>query len=103
MIAAATIMETMTTTVQRAQDRFHTKIDWLDSWHSFSFGGHFDRNNTHHGQLLVVNDDVIAPAGGSAPIRTATWRSSRGCSTAPSSTRTRKATTGSSSPGSRSA
>ena len=28
----------MTTTVHRAQDRFHTQIDWLDSWHSFSFG-----------------------------------------------------------------
>jgi len=57
-------MEIMTTTVHRAQDRFHTKIDWLDSWHSFSFGGHYDRNNTHHGQLLVVNDDVVAPGGG---------------------------------------
>src|SRR6476660_2880626 len=64
MIVLATSVEVMTTTVQRAQDRFHTQIDWLDSWHSFSFGGHYDRNNTHHGQLLVVNDDVIAPGGG---------------------------------------
>jgi redox-sensitive bicupin YhaK (pirin superfamily) len=64
MIAAATIMAVMTTTVHRAQDRFHTKIDWLDSWHSFSFGSHYDRKNTHHGQLLVVNDDVVAPGGG---------------------------------------
>jgi redox-sensitive bicupin YhaK (pirin superfamily) len=57
-------MEDMTTTVHHAQDRFHTRLDWLDSWHSFSFGGHFDRTNTHHGQLLVVNDDVIGPGGG---------------------------------------
>jgi len=50
--------------VRPAATRFHTEIDWLDSWHSFSFGGHYDRNNTHHGQLLVVNDDVVAPGGG---------------------------------------
>lgn len=54
----------MTTTVHRAQDRFHTRIDWLDSWHSFSFGHHYDPTNTHHGLLLVLNDDVVAPGGG---------------------------------------
>ena len=42
----------------------HTKIDWLDSWHSFSFGEHYDPTNTHHGLLLVNNDDLIAPGGG---------------------------------------
>jgi len=54
----------MTTTVHSAQDRFHTQIDWLDSWHSFSFGPHYDPANTHHGLLLVVNDDIVAPGGG---------------------------------------
>jgi redox-sensitive bicupin YhaK (pirin superfamily) len=54
----------MTITLQRADDRFHTRLDWLDSWHSFSFGHHYDPANTHHGLLLVVNDDVIAPGGG---------------------------------------
>ena len=39
--------------VRRAGDRFHTKIDWLDSRHSFSFGHHYDPANTHHGLLLV--------------------------------------------------
>jgi len=47
-----------------ASARFHTRIDWLDSWHSFSFGSHFDPTNTHHGLLLVHNDDVIAPGAG---------------------------------------
>jgi hypothetical protein len=42
----------------------HTQIDWLDSWHSFSFGEHYDPDNTHHGLLLVSNDDVIAPGRG---------------------------------------
>ncbi len=50
--------------VRRAGDRFHTVISWLDSWHSFSFGDHRDPSNTHHGLLLVSNDDVIAPGGG---------------------------------------
>jgi redox-sensitive bicupin YhaK (pirin superfamily) len=47
-----------------AETRFHTRIPWLDSWHSFSFGPHIDPTNTHHGLLLVHNDDVIAPGEG---------------------------------------
>jgi quercetin 2,3-dioxygenase len=54
----------MTIDVRRAQDRFHTQLDWLDSWHSFSFGEHHDPANTHHGLLLVNNDDVIRGGGG---------------------------------------
>lgn len=51
----------MTTTIdiRRADQRFTTKIDWLDSNHSFSFGPHFDPTNTGHGLLLVSNDDVV--------------------------------------------
>jgi redox-sensitive bicupin YhaK (pirin superfamily) len=49
--------------VRLADTRFHTDIDWLDSWHSFSFGGHNDADNTHHGLLLVLNDDLIAGGG----------------------------------------
>jgi redox-sensitive bicupin YhaK (pirin superfamily) len=36
----------------------------LDSKHSFSFGPHYDASNTHHGLLLVNNDDVVAPGTG---------------------------------------
>jgi redox-sensitive bicupin YhaK (pirin superfamily) len=50
--------------VRRAADRFHTRLAWLDSWHSFSFGPHHDPDNTHHGLLLVSNDDRVAPGGG---------------------------------------
>lgn len=50
--------------IRRAGTRFHTEIDWLDSWHSFSFSSHYDPRNTHHGLLLVHNDDVVAPGGG---------------------------------------
>lgn len=46
--------------VRRADDRFKTEIGWLDSKHSFSFGHH----NTHHGLLLVNNDDTVTPGAG---------------------------------------
>lgn len=50
--------------LRRASDRFTTQIDWLDSKHSFSFGSHYDPGNTHHGLLLVNNDDVVQPGTG---------------------------------------
>ena len=50
--------------VRRAAERFASRIDWLDSKHSFSFGSHYDPKNTHHGVLLVNNDDVVAPGTG---------------------------------------
>lgn len=50
--------------VRRAETRAHTEIDWLDSWHSFSFGNHYDPQNTHHGLLIVSNDDRVAAGGG---------------------------------------
>lgn len=53
-----------TVDVRRADDRFHTRIDWLDSRHSFSFGHHRDPDNVNHGLLIVSNDDVVAPGGG---------------------------------------
>jgi redox-sensitive bicupin YhaK (pirin superfamily) len=45
--------------VRRAEDRFTSDFGWLDSKHSFSFGHHHDPRNTHHGLLLVNNDDVV--------------------------------------------
>ncbi|MDH4168451.1 MAG: pirin family protein [Acidimicrobiia bacterium] len=47
-----------------ADDRFHTDFGWLDSRHSFSFGHHFDPDNTGHGLLIVSNDDRVAPGAG---------------------------------------
>jgi redox-sensitive bicupin YhaK (pirin superfamily) len=50
--------------VRRADSRPHTEIGWLDSHHSFSFGGHYDPDNSHHGLLLVSNDDRVAAGTG---------------------------------------
>jgi len=57
-------MSTARVDVRRADDRFKTRISWLDSKHSFSFGGHHDPANTHHGLLLVNNDDIVRPGTG---------------------------------------
>ena len=53
-----------TVDVRRADTRAHTKTDWLDSRHSFSFGSHYDPDNTHHGLLLVSNDDRVRAGTG---------------------------------------
>jgi quercetin 2,3-dioxygenase len=53
-----------TVQIRRAADRTVTTTSWLTSRHSFSFGGRYDPGNTHHGVLLVNNDDVVQPAAG---------------------------------------
>jgi redox-sensitive bicupin YhaK (pirin superfamily) len=50
--------------VRRAEDRFKSDFGWLDSKHSFSFGHHYDHGNTHHGLLMVNNDDIVDPGTG---------------------------------------
>jgi hypothetical protein len=57
-------MKTATMDIRRRDERFHTRTDWLDSYHNFSFADHYDPKNTHHGLLLVSNDDVIAAGNG---------------------------------------
>jgi redox-sensitive bicupin YhaK (pirin superfamily) len=44
--------------------RSGTRLGWLDSKHSFSFGRHYDPANSHHGLLLVNNDDTVKPGTG---------------------------------------
>jgi quercetin 2,3-dioxygenase len=50
--------------VRRAEERFKTRLGWLDSKHSFSFSRHYDPANTHHGLLMVNNDDIVNPGTG---------------------------------------
>ncbi|MGB6182656.1 MAG: pirin family protein [Rhodococcus sp. (in: high G+C Gram-positive bacteria)] len=50
--------------VRRSDDRPATNIGWLDSHHSFSFGHHYDPDNTHHGVLMVNNDDIVEAGTG---------------------------------------
>lgn len=50
--------------IHRSDDRFATRTNWLDSKHSFSFGPHYDPENTNFGLLLVSNDDHVKPGTG---------------------------------------
>lgn len=50
--------------IQRGDQRFRTTTDWLESYQSFSFGPHYDPANTHHGLLLVNNEDWVKPGTG---------------------------------------
>jgi redox-sensitive bicupin YhaK (pirin superfamily) len=50
--------------VRDAGDRFHTRLPWLESHHSFSFSRHYDPANTGHGLLLVNNDDIVRAGTG---------------------------------------
>ena len=49
----------MTITLRRADERGHTRIGWLDSWHTFSFGDYYDPSNQRFSDLRVINDDRV--------------------------------------------
>jgi len=51
-------------TMRSAAERGRTHIDWLDSWHTFSFGDYRDPQWHHFRTLRVINDDLVAPGGG---------------------------------------
>jgi redox-sensitive bicupin YhaK (pirin superfamily) len=50
--------------VVRAGARLRTETSWLDSRHCFSYGRHYEPDNTHHGLLLVCNDDRLRGSTG---------------------------------------
>ncbi|MGE5243632.1 MAG: pirin family protein [Betaproteobacteria bacterium] len=51
-------------TVRHAGQRLHTHLGWLDSWHTFSFGEHYDPRYMGFRALRVINDDRVAPGQG---------------------------------------
>ena len=51
-------------TPRKGSDRGRTKIDWLDSRHSFSFGDYYDPANMGFRTLRVINEDRVVPGAG---------------------------------------
>lgn len=51
-------------TLRKAGERGRTHIDWLDSWHSFSFGEYHDPEHMGFKSLRVINDDYVAAGQG---------------------------------------
>lgn len=51
-------------TIRKSEDRGPTKIGWLDSKHSFSFGGYRDPRHPGFRDLLVINEDRVTPGAG---------------------------------------
>ncbi|MES1172273.1 MAG: pirin family protein [Bacteroidota bacterium] len=51
-------------TVRQATQRGRTRIDWLDSRHTFSFGDYHDPAAMGFRVLRVLNDDRVAAGGG---------------------------------------
>lgn len=56
----------MTIEVRRAADRFLTRAEGRTTWHSFSFGSHFDPGNVGFGAITALNDERL-PAGTGYP------------------------------------
>jgi redox-sensitive bicupin YhaK (pirin superfamily) len=50
--------------LRRAQQRFLTRTDWAETYHSLSFGEHYDPTNVSFGRLLVNNDDLVRIGAG---------------------------------------
>ena len=49
----------MTVTKIAPDQRFHSQIDWLESFHIFNFSQHYRDGRNGFGDLLVVNDDIV--------------------------------------------
>jgi redox-sensitive bicupin YhaK (pirin superfamily) len=64
--------------VRRAADRFHTVADGVETWHSFSYGAHYDPDRIRFGPVMAINTEHVAPDGGydvhdHADVEIVTW------------------------------
>lgn len=54
----------MKTTFFAANSRGKSKTEWLDSYHTFSFGDYHNLDRMNFGMMRVLNDDTVNPGTG---------------------------------------
>jgi redox-sensitive bicupin YhaK (pirin superfamily) len=64
--------------IRRATDRFRTHGDGVSTWHSFSYGAHYDPDNVGFGPLIAINTERIEAGRGyelhhHADVEIVTW------------------------------
>lgn len=50
--------------LRKSSERGLTEIEWLKSYHSFSFGNYYNPKNMGYRSLRVINEDSVAPGMG---------------------------------------
>jgi redox-sensitive bicupin YhaK (pirin superfamily) len=64
--------------IRRAGHRFHTVGDGVQTWHSFSYGVHYDPEQIGFGPIMAINTEHVAPGRGydvhdHADVEIVTW------------------------------
>ena len=64
--------------IRRAAQRFHTVGDGVHTWHSFSYGMHYDPDQIGFGPIMAINTEHLEPGGGyavhdHADVEIVTW------------------------------
>ena len=64
--------------IRRAGQRFHTVGDDVHTWHSFSYGVHYDPEQIGFGPIMAINTEHVEPGGGydvhdHADVEIVTW------------------------------
>jgi quercetin 2,3-dioxygenase len=50
--------------LRKSKERGYTQLNWLESWHTFSFDSYYDSKHNHFESLRVINEDTVAPKAG---------------------------------------